>query len=184
MATAPLRFEVLVERHHDEIYGYLWRLLGGTARYDEVVDAQDLTQEVFARAYRAYTRLQPDSNVRAWLFKIATNCAFTALAFRRRQNNRLPASVEDVDGVTGAGRHSPYRQMVLDETLEHVWRIIATLPPKQQAAVILRHVQGLGYPDIAQALACSEESARANVYQATRRLRRELGAAVAEVLSE
>ena len=53
-------------------------------------------------------------------------------------------------------------------------RSIACLPAKQQMAVMLRHVQGLDYAEIAEALECSEDSARANVYQAVRRLRREL----------
>jgi DNA-directed RNA polymerase specialized sigma24 family protein len=48
------------------------------------------------------------------------------------------------------------------------------LPPKQGAAVMLRYLQGLDYPEIAQALDCSEDSARANVYQGLRRLRRDL----------
>jgi RNA polymerase sigma-70 factor (ECF subfamily) len=56
-------------------------------------------------------------------------------------------------------------------------RSIASLPAKQQMAVVLRHVQGLDYAEIAEALECSEDSARANVYQAIRRLRRELAKA-------
>jgi len=51
---------------------------------------------------------------------------------------------------------------------------IAALPPKQQMAVVLRHVQGLDYAAVAQALNCSQDSARANVYQALRRLRQML----------
>ena len=60
------------------------------------------------------------------------------------------------------------------ETWARVRREIATLPPKQQAAVVMRHLQGLEYAEIAEALTCSETSARANVYQGLRRLRRAL----------
>jgi RNA polymerase sigma factor (sigma-70 family) len=52
---------------------------------------------------------------------------------------------------------------------------VDALPTKQRAALVLRHVQGLNYSEVAQALDCSEDSARANVYQAIRRLRSEMG---------
>jgi RNA polymerase sigma factor (sigma-70 family) len=59
--------------------------------------------------------------------------------------------------------------------IEHRLRLLVNeLPVKQKACVVLRYLQELAYPEIAEALGCSEESARANVYQAIRRLRRAL----------
>jgi RNA polymerase sigma factor (sigma-70 family) len=49
--------------------------------------------------------------------------------------------------------------------------LVNQLPAKQKACVTLRYLQDLDYPEIAQVLGCSQESARANVYQAIRRLR-------------
>ena len=46
-----------------------------------------------------------------------------------------------------------------------------TLPPKQRAAIILRHVEGRDYDEVASVLGCSEDSARANVFQAVRKVR-------------
>ncbi|HSE03613.1 MAG TPA: RNA polymerase sigma factor, partial [Methylomirabilota bacterium] len=60
-------FEAVVAAHHAEIRRYLLRV---TARGS---DADDLSQETFLRAFRAYRALPPGSNVRAWLFTIATN---------------------------------------------------------------------------------------------------------------
>src|SRR6266545_6039070 len=60
-------FEAVVAAHHSEIHRYLVR---ATSRPG---DADDLSQETFVRAYRAYRALPPDANVRAWLFAIATN---------------------------------------------------------------------------------------------------------------
>lgn len=166
MATTNPRFETLIERYHDEIYSYLWRLLDGAGKADGAFDAQDLTQEVYLRAYRAFERLRPDSNYRAWLYKIATNCAYTALK-RGKRSDPLPDNLAD----TGP---SPHQQAARNETLGIVQQAIDRLPPKQQAAVVMRYVQELDYAEVAQALDCSEDSARANVYQAVRRLRREL----------
>src|SRR6185436_8323951 len=60
-------FDTVVSTHHGEIFRYLRRLAW------RVAEADDLSQETFLRAYRAWPRLTPDANVRAWLFTIATN---------------------------------------------------------------------------------------------------------------
>lgn len=168
------RFETLIERHHDEIYSYLWRLLDGAARVDRSTDAHDLTQEVFLRAYRAYPRLRAGSNTRAWLYKIATNCAYTL--FKRSQSrpvDALPGWGEA--GDLPADNPSMDDLASLAESLDGFRDAVMALPRHQQAALLMRHVQGLEYAEIAEALGSSEEAARANVYQAIRHLRRELG---------
>jgi RNA polymerase sigma-70 factor (ECF subfamily) len=167
-----MRFETLIELYHDQIYGYVWRLLHSAGSADSAVEAQDLVQEVFLRAYRAFGRLRRDSNHRAWLYKIATNCAYTALKRGQRQAS-VPLD-DEVQRVPDSAARSPEDWLAQGEELAAVRREIAALPPKQQAALVLRYGQGLDYAAIARALDCSQDSARANVYQALRRLRREL----------
>lgn len=174
MTTPPVRFETLVERHHDEIFRYLWRLLNSAGRSDSDVEAQDLTQEVFLRAYQAFGRLRRDSNHRAWLYKIATNCTRTILRRDQRLARHSVPLCDEVHHIPGGASQSPDHQVVVSEGLEAARRAIAALPPKQRTAVVLRHGQGLSYSEIAEALGCSEDSVRANVYQGLRRLRREL----------
>ena len=174
MTVSSVRFETLIERHHDEIYHYVWRTLNSAGRSDSLVEAEDLTQEVFMRAFRAFGRLRRDSNYRAWLYKIATNCAYTALKQGQRQSKaNVPLDTES-RRIPADSNELPDHQVVLDESLEMIQRSIAGLPIKQRAGVVMRHVQGLSYSEIAQALGCSEDSARANVYQGLSRLRRVL----------
>jgi RNA polymerase sigma-70 factor (ECF subfamily) len=178
MTAQPVRFETLIERYHDEIYRYLWRMLGpatATDRTDRAIEAQDLTQEVFVRAYRAFGRLRRDSHHRAWLYKIATNCAYTALKRGRRHAAANVPLEDQAHLLTGGADASPDRQLLLTETSARLRGAILALPPQQQAAVIMRHLQDLPYAEIAQALDCSQDSARANVYQGLRRLRQVLG---------
>lgn len=163
------RFETLIERYHDEIYRYLWRLLDGSGG---AADAEDLTQEVFMRAYRAFVRLKPDSNVRAWLYKIATNCAYTFLKRNRHQAQLIPLDDKTQSVADDAPSH--HDQLVLQESVEMLRQAVGDLPPKQQAALVMRYIQELGYAEIAAVMGCSEEAARANVYQAIHRLRRDL----------
>jgi RNA polymerase sigma-70 factor (ECF subfamily) len=171
------RFETLIDEYHDEIYRYLWRMLPGSGQAG-VATADDLAQEVFLRAYRAFGRLRADSNHRAWLYKIATNCAYTALKRAGRE-----AEVEDLDRLASSDGH-PESRAIERETSERLRLLIEELPPKQQAAVVMRYLQELSYAEIAQALACSEDSARANVYQGIRRLRRETAQGWPEDLSD
>jgi len=174
MTTPVVRFEALIERHHDEIYRYLWRLSNSAGRIDAAIEAQDLTQEVFLRAYRAFGRLRRDSNHRAWLYKIATNCAYSALKRAQRRANHSEPLDDEVHHLSASASQSPDYHVAVGERMASVRRAVAALPPKQAAAVVMRHVQGLSYPEIAQVLDCSQDSARANVYQGLRRLRREL----------
>jgi RNA polymerase sigma-70 factor (ECF subfamily) len=170
MSASLPRFETLIERHHDEIYAYLWRLLADATFADRASDAHDLTQEVFLRAYRAYPRLRANSNIRAWLYKIATNCAYTLFTHSRRWPTANPLAWDEADEPV-AGEPSLEDLAALGEMLGALRESIAQLPPRQRAALLMRYVQELEYAEVAQALECTEEAARANVYQAIRRLR-------------
>ena len=174
MTPSPIRFEALIERYHDEIYRYVWRLLRTNSPIDRALEVQDLTQETFIRAYRTFGRLRRDSNHRAWLYKIATNCAYTALKRGQRQARHQAAEPAEAQQVPETAQASPDQQVIQGEALQAIRAAISVLPPKQKAAVVLRHVQGLEYAEIAEALDCSTESARANVYQGLRRVRQAL----------
>jgi len=73
-------FETIVETHHREILRYLLRVTGRSS------DADDLLQETFLRAYRAWRTIGEDANVRAWLFAIATNLLKNHFRAERRRH--------------------------------------------------------------------------------------------------
>jgi RNA polymerase sigma-70 factor (ECF subfamily) len=73
----------------------------------------------------------------------------------------------DLDGLPAGAGSSPEDR----ERLRRVARAVDALPPKQRAALMLRRFHGLGYADIAASLGGNEAAARANVYQAVKRLR-------------
>ena len=162
MRQAPVPLTDLVERHRPAILGYLTRMLG-----DEH-DAQDACQEAFLRAHRAFGRLAPGSNSRAWLYRIATNCALNTARHRARRRARTV----DVDLDTLPAAAAPAAER---ERLRAVARAVERLPPRQRAALMLRQFDGLGYAEIAASLGGSEAAARANVYQAVKKLRASLG---------
>jgi len=148
--------------HRDEIYRYAWRMVG------DAQDAQDLTQETFLRAYRAFERLEPDSNVRAWLYKIATNACLTFL--KRRGRERMVTLDASASGLA-VQTETPPDVVGRLELLREVAEAVEALPPRQRAAIVQRKYQGLSYGEIAASLGCSEDTARAHVYQGLRKLR-------------
>jgi RNA polymerase sigma-70 factor (ECF subfamily) len=157
-------FEEAMLAYRDEIYRYVWRMLGDTQ------DAQDLTQETFLRAYRAFDRLEPESNVRAWLYRIATNTCLTFLKRRGRERNVLSLDEGWLPGLV-AHAETPLDTVGRRELLREVACAVEALPPRQRAAIVQRKYQGLSYAEIAACLGCSEETARAHVYQGLRKLR-------------
>jgi RNA polymerase sigma-70 factor, ECF subfamily len=162
-----LRFEELIERHHDEIFIYLWRLLGKDGLRDRAMDVEDLVQDVFLRAYESFATLRPNSNYRAWLYKIATHCAYTQLRRTKHRRDKLEVLARSATELeTGSEILLARKNMK-----QKVRAVVNDLPVKQKARVTLRYLQDLDYPEIAEILGGSQEGARANVSQAVRRLR-------------
>ncbi|MCX5735220.1 MAG: RNA polymerase sigma factor [candidate division NC10 bacterium] len=158
-------FESVVSAHHAEIFRYLQRVIGRAG------DADDLSQETFLRAYRAYGSLPGEANLRAWLFAIATNLAknhFRSETRRRRAYGEMRASMRET--VEAA----PEAELVSRETGALVEGIVRRLPLKQRLAFTQRKIHGLDYEAIGRSLSCSAETARAHVFQAVRKIRQAL----------
>lgn len=158
------RFETLIENHHDEIFAYLWRLVGKQQCADVALNVEDLAQDVFMRAYEAFPKLRSDSNHRAWLYKIATNRAFTKLRRVKLQRDKM-ALVNNSARTRTSVAASENNAVDLPAALER-------LTPKQNACVTLRFFNDLDYAEIAAIVGCSAVSARANVSHALRQLKR------------
>lgn len=154
-------FDTLIAAYSGPLLAYLWRLLGDRA------DAEDCLQDTFLRAFRGQARLDGHAQPQAWLYRIATNTARTRLARRARAAARTaPLDPELAAAGPGTAQQADQRQL-----LAAVARAVEGLPPQQRAALILRKYQEQSYADIAAILACTEAAARANVYQALKRLR-------------
>jgi RNA polymerase sigma-70 factor (ECF subfamily) len=155
------KFESLVKLHSTEIVAFLWRMTG------DMKDAEDCLQETFLRAFRAYPRLGSKDNYRAWIYKIASNVARTFLKRRRRVLDQTT----DVDPSTVMANPGALEDLDQRSRLAAVAAAVNDLPYKQRAAFIMRKYQGLRYDEVASTLGGSEASARANVYQALKKLR-------------
>jgi len=149
-------FQRLLEEHRVGVYRFLVAAVGPQ-------EADDCFQETFLAALRAYPGLRDASNLRGWLFTIATSKAMD----HWRASARRPVPVERLPERPAAERADGEPAL---------WRAVGELPPMQRAAVIHRYVLDLTYAEVADALGCSEEAARANAYEGRRKLRSMQGA--------
>ncbi|MDA1093916.1 MAG: RNA polymerase sigma factor [Acidobacteria bacterium] len=161
-AASQTDFGQLVDIHQAEILRYLRRLTG------DRTTADDLFQETFLRAFRAFARLGTQPNHRAWLYRIATN---QFLNHRRSRGLSVEVALVADTASRGVSPVAAHEREVVSLRLRQA---IARLPKRQRVAFVQRQLHGFSYRDVSTVLACSETAARANVYQAMRRLRREL----------
>lgn len=154
-------FEVVLERHQTEIFRYAMQLTRNPA------DADDLYQETMLKAYRAYGRLDADANVRAWIYRIATNTFLSD----RRKHGRVDLLDDIAAQAIPAAQTDHAAKLDARDLLQEVAVFIDGLPPKQRVALTLRKHHELGYAEIAETLRCSEAAARASVHEALRKLR-------------
>jgi RNA polymerase sigma factor (sigma-70 family) len=145
-------FQDFLEVNRGTVYRFLTVAVGPA-------DADDAFQETFLAALRAYPRLTDGSKLDRWILTIASRKAIDyhrGKARRAIPSERLP--------------EAPTRDVPHDPT-DPLWVAVAALPSRQRIAVVHRHVLDRSYADIAELMGCSEPTARANVYQGTKRLR-------------
>ena len=152
LAVPP--FQVLLDRHRDDVYRFLTAIVGRDL-------ADDCFQETFLSALRAYDRIDDASNLRSWLLTIAHRKAIDAVRARARR----PLVVADVPEGHARDQDEP-----ADEAL---WTLVRELPPRQRAAVAHRFVNDLAYREIGRVMGCSPEAARRSVHEGLTRLRKD-----------
>ena len=143
-------FECFYETHKGEVLAFLRRRAGRDR-------ADDLFQETFLRALRAYGRLEHGEELRAWVLTIATNAVIDAA---RRERPTAELAVEP----TGED---------MRPAVEELAPLTDGLPPKERAAVVLRYGYDLDYDAIGAALGSNEQAARQAASAGVRRLRKE-----------
>jgi RNA polymerase sigma-70 factor, ECF subfamily len=156
-------FAALVDRYWGRIQRWLFSL---TRRRHT---SEDLTQEVFLKAWSALPALQEDARFRPWLFRIARNCLIDCR--RSASNGDVRSLPEDI----ASSEPEPIHLAVAEESLALVQQACARLPLPYRAALLLWTQEDMSYAEIAQSLNISEGMARWRVCKARQRLLHELG---------
>jgi len=159
----PRAFTILVDRHLQPCLRFATRMLGGRH------DAEDVTQEALLRAYRALATYDPAGSFRTWLFAILVNRCRTSLLQRSRYVRRV---VTDEDAMHNAVSGDDATATELRIEIE---RALALLEPDQREAFLLKHVEQLGYDEIAAVTGAGVSALKMRVKRACERLQELLG---------
>ena len=147
--------ELIYSAYKSRIYSFLLRLLA------DPIGADDLTQDVFTKAYQALGSLTTEHRVLPWLYRIATN---TAIDHLRRKRRFTWLRVGRLAG-TGDDPLMPDLHGSVPER-DQVRRILATLPAEQATALLLHSLEGYSYKEIADIQNCSVTAVRSRLARA------------------
>jgi len=143
-------------------------------------DAEDLSQEVWLKAYQALRNFRGESSFYTWLRRITINCF---LNHRRARSYRHGGQTTDVmlasmDGIEDTAGASP--DMNSERSLhnrimaEKVMQALSELTPPQRLIFLLKHHEGMTYEEIAKEIGCSTGAAKKSVHRAVAKLRQHL----------
>jgi RNA polymerase sigma-70 factor (ECF subfamily) len=152
-------FDRLVVRYQREVYRLCYRYLNNHE------DANDVTQEVFLRAWRAIGRFKGRSAFSTWLYRIAVNACLNFRAARRAPARELPEDLADPSAGASA-------QMEKDDLARRVREAVSRLPEKQRATLILKVYHEMTHQEVAQVLGSTVGTAKANFFHALGNLRK------------
>ncbi|MBI3848246.1 MAG: sigma-70 family RNA polymerase sigma factor [Planctomycetes bacterium] len=167
-------FEILLRRHQEPILNLAYRFLGDR---DE---AEDLTQDVFLRLYRARASYRPDAKFTTWLYRIASNACLNALRARKGRRamsleglaadgrNATPIQIEDTKAS------APPVALLRDEMGERIRGIVDGLPDAQRLAIVLNKYQDLSYEEVAEAMDLTVMAVKSLLFRARERIKERL----------
>ncbi len=160
---------VLTARLVPRVLGYAARILGG-----DRAEAEDIAQEAMLRLWRAAPGWRAgEARVSTWLYRVVTNLATDRLRARGRRGGgpvALEAAPEPADGAPAV-----LDRLAEDQRMAALQAALAQLPDRQREAVVLRHIEGLANPEIAEILGVGVKA----VESLTARGKRALAAALA-----
>jgi RNA polymerase sigma-70 factor, ECF subfamily len=159
--------------HLDAVHRFASRLTGGLR-----AEAEDLVQDTFLQAYRAWESYTPGSNCRSWLFTICRN---RFLRLQEQRGHRPDGATDDVDveALAGAGRFlvepaDPERTFFSSFVDEEVLHAIDSLPVRFREAVVLSDMEGLTYVEISQVVGVPVGTVKSRLFRGRRLLQRAL----------
>ncbi|HNX27620.1 MAG TPA: sigma-70 family RNA polymerase sigma factor [Phycisphaerae bacterium] len=161
-------FEVLVRRYQDRIFRMAFGLLGSYA------DAEEVTQEVFLKAFEKLGTFRQKSSFYTWLFRIATNEALT----HRRQKKRVSffsifaGKDDDPPGdLPNKKQPQPDRPMIENENIIAVRNALSKLDMDFRTVVVMRDMENMNYNEISQVLGIPVGTVKSRISRARLMLR-------------
>lgn len=166
-------FDQLVNKYHGRIYGLTYNMTSNRE------DAEDLTQEIFVKAFESLPRFKGKSSFYTWLYRIAIN---KTINYRKKRNRKRALSLDQFDqevksdenyhDLTSKG--SPIRHMNLTELQIKLNEALQNLSEKHRIVVVMHDMQGIPHDQIAKAVGASVGTVRSRLFYARQQMQTEL----------
>ncbi len=172
-------FSVLVDRYLNKAYQIAYGILGNKQ------DAEEVSQDVFVRIYKALTKFRGDAEFSTWMYRIAVNLAKNKYRWNKSRGSKKNISIQaslgnDEDSFSLEDRISdesplPDEKVELSEFEQNIMDEIEELPELYREALILRNVEEMSYEDIAKVLGCKLGTIKSRIARAREELKSRLG---------
>jgi RNA polymerase sigma-70 factor (ECF subfamily) len=172
-------FSVLVDRYLNKAYQIAYGILGNKQ------DAEEVSQDVFLRIYKALPKFRGDAEFSTWMYRIAVNLAKNKYRWNKSRGSKKNISIQaslgnDEDSFSLEDRISdesplPDEKVELSEFEQNIMDEIEELPELYREALILRNVEEMSYEDIAKVLGCKLGTIKSRIARAREELKSRLG---------
>ena len=174
--TDAQQFEAFLRKHQDLVFSTAMRLLANRA------EAEDVTQEVFLKAYLRFGELEHSPTAGGWLRTVARNLSLNHLTrYRSRWSffSELFAGRGEEEAETPVDFPAPENveeEMAVADRKQLVEVALQKLPPTQRVPIVLFHLEGLSYEDIAAQLGISLGKVKTDIFRGREAVRKRLEA--------
>ncbi len=167
-------FNKLVDKYHSRIYSLTYQMTSNRE------DAEDLTQEIFIKAFEALPRFKGRSSFYTWLYRIGIN---KTINYRKKRNRNRPLSIDALDqDITYDevyaeldSKDSPLRHIGLNELQVKLNEAMQKLSLKHRTVVVIHDIEGIPHDEIAKIVGVSVGTIRSRLFYARRQLQADLG---------
>ena len=150
-------FDKLVDRYEGPLFSAAYRITGS------VDDAMDATQNAFVNAYEKLHTFDPSYRFFSWIYRITVNQALNLISGRKAETA--------LDNDVPAPARGPAEIFDSIEARGHLERALDVLEPDYRAVIVLKHLEGLSYREIAELLGIPEKTVKSRLFTARQRLR-------------
>ena len=165
-SSATADFDRIVEEHSNFVYNVALRMMGNPQ------DAEDVAQEAFISAYRAFERFRGESKVTTWLYRITVNAALMRLRKEKKARTLTQYGFDDV--IVHDWSDAPYRAASDSELGDKLREGIGMLPDDMKAAVVLRDMEELSNAEAAEVIGISVSALKSRLHRGRALLRKHL----------
>jgi len=161
----------LVEQNKQNVYYLALDLTGNH------YDAEDISQEVFIKAYRGIGKFRSGAKINTWLYRITMNTFIDKKRKKSLHLVSLPPGADEDDGVEAldlvadASTGNPERELKASKIAAHIDTALQSLSEQERAVFVMRHYEDMALKEISIALGIAEGTVKSLLFRSIRKLR-------------